>query len=517
MADPAPPSLSFGSPGLTNVENQVKGLIEATETNIERLTAQIRELTLMREKERSVLATLRLMIVPIGKLPTELLVDIFKRVVHAPEAHFGDPPFEMTLRGLSSHTGRVSLRRVLRLAQVSPYWRQITHTSPYLWTGSVHVDLDKKRTSDDTYLSGLQDLLARSSPLPISVSLTGTSIKSIKSVSASSSARARIIVNTAQRWRSLSLDMVPFTHFNDLVPGTFKALKWLNIRTRWHQTEPVIVFHSSPRLRSLTLDLNHNAPSNLALFQMPWSQLTDLHVTDHSVGGCRAILLQCSNLVSAKFDTSHDWDFPPEAAQSPVVVLPSLKTLVIEFSGATSEPIGGVAAFFMPLALPSLKTLDLQFNPDGDLTWPTEVFSQFQNRSQNIKRIDLMFSVIDVAGLVALLRHSPALTTLDIQNCWNCVEDAVFEALRYDDGATLPLAPKLQNLHFTNVGLGFEEDILEAAIRSRWWTDEQGLNDPPPRVARLKSFSIACADDGRQLSEDLMNDLIEQGLELHCY
>ncbi|KAJ6490469.1 hypothetical protein DFH09DRAFT_1454298 [Mycena vulgaris] len=80
-------TLLFRSPGLATAQIQVKGLIEAAEADIERLTRQIRELTCMREKERIILTNLRMMVVPIGKLPRELLVEIFKHAVH----HTGPP------------------------------------------------------------------------------------------------------------------------------------------------------------------------------------------------------------------------------------------------------------------------------------------------------------------------------------------------------------------------------------------------------------------------------------------
>ncbi|KAJ7681766.1 hypothetical protein B0H17DRAFT_1333589 [Mycena rosella] len=518
------PTLLFGSPGLTNVENHVKVLIEAAESNIERLTAQIRELTLMRERERSILATLRLMVVPIGKLPTELLVEIFKHAVHTPL--FSHIPISQYMYMPGSLFTRAAFgvsQKILGLAQVSPYWRQIVHSSPQLWAeGAIHVDLNKKRTSDETYLSGLQDFLIRSSQLPISVALSqDNALRSQPSISTSSSERARIMLSAASRWQNLSLIQVSFPHFRGLAPGTFNALECLNIRTRWHHTESVTMFQSSPRLRTLTLETRHDEPSDLALFQMPWSQLVDLQVNDNSIGGCRAILLQCSNLVSARFVTSHHWDFSPEASQAPVVVLPFLQTLIITFTGGSAQAIGGIAALFMPLALPSLQTLDLEFNPDEPHIWPTDVFSQFQNRSPNIEVIKLLYSVMDAPGLVALLRHAPALTTLDIRCSWNCVANDVFEGLRYDRDATLALAPKLQDVRFENVGDAFEEGLFEAAIRSRWWTDEQGLAGPsPPRVARLKSVSIICWDDREYFSDDLttrMDNLVQQGLELDLY
>ncbi|KAJ7137819.1 hypothetical protein C8R44DRAFT_975799 [Mycena epipterygia] len=508
--------LLFCSPGLINVENQVKGLIEAAEVNIERLTGQIRELNCMRDRERSILATLRLMVVPIGKLPTELLVEIFKFAVHTPLFH--NNPINQHHPCVSMfHTDAYAvLPKVLRLSHVSPYWRQIVQSTPQLWAeGVLAVPWDVNNLSK-TYLDRLQTLLARSSPFAISVSLQ----RSTKTTAASVlTPVARVILPTAQRWRNLHINLKDLNFFHDLnnlPPGTFNTLERLTI-DGFPGDHAVTAFQSSPRLRSLSLGTIYGPESKVHLFQMPWSQLTDLTIADESLGGCRSILLQCSNLISARFQTSHDWDFPPSAVDSPFVVLPFLKALIMTFDGVTVGEIG-FEAFLMPLALPSLKTLELEFDPGQHDFWPTDMFSEFQIRSPNIEQISLLYAPIDSEGLITLLRHGSALKGLDIQNSWYCVREAVFHALRYDAADPAPLAPRLQELYFKYVGKDFEEGLFEDAIRSRWWKDECPPADVVlPRVARLKKVTLwtDCPDDA--LSEDLktrMQELATEGLEL---
>ncbi|KAJ6490477.1 hypothetical protein DFH09DRAFT_1377351 [Mycena vulgaris] len=498
-------TLLFGSPGLTNVQNQVKGLIEAAEANIERLTAQIRELTCLRERERTILATLRMMVVPIGKLPTELLVEIFKHAVDTPL--FDDTPISVYAPYESMFDRGVSV-----LAADRPQ-----HTAPQLWTeGVVEVNLDNN--ADDAYMRGLKDLLARSSPFPISVSLTATS-KNAASVT--SAALSRTTLNTAQRWRNLNLHLVPFSHFNGLDPGTFETLERLHIKSL-HETEPLTAFQSSPLLRHFILQESYALSS---LFQLPWSQLTHLRIGDESLGSCRKILLQCSNLVSGHFITSHHWDFGEEAVQSPVVALPFLRTLSITLSDGLepTDETGGIEVFFLPLALPSLQTLHLEFDPETDDYWPTDVFSQFQSRSPNIEEISLIFCQIESEGFLALLRHAPALTMLHLECCWNCITTDVLAALRYDggDSSSGPLVPKLQDIHLEYIGPRFEESLFEDAIRSRWWTDERAPpGASPPRVVPLKKVLFLAADAECDLSTALkarMRELVGQGLDLNLH
>ncbi|KAJ7931103.1 hypothetical protein B0H13DRAFT_1959009 [Mycena leptocephala] len=476
------------SPGLTNVENQVKGLIAAAETNIERLTAQIHELTSLREKERSVLATLRLMIVPIGKLPTELLAEIFKLAVQTPVLH-GRQYWRYTSSGLYQGKPRAALRRVLCLAQVSPYWKQIVHNTPALWAEGV-----------------------------IAVDLLGQDPTSKKTISVSESwcRIASIILPSAPRWKNLSIAL-NLTLFNKLSPGTFQALERLYIRDSI-QTQPVNAFQSSPRLQHFTLRTVAGS-SQINLIHLPSCQLTDLEIQDESLGGCRAVLLQCTNLVSATLNTSLDWDLTAEAANSPTVVLPFLKKLSLTFYGTEEGPNDGLKAFFTPLSLPSLIELAFAFTSEDDSEedWPTEVFSEFLKRSPNIEAITLAFSSIDSEGLVAILRHGPALRTLELENSWYCVNDDFFDALCYDEADLTPVAPKLEDLQLECVG-EFDEGHFEAAIRSRWWEGERVLADgSPPRVSRLKKLWVSRTGcfEGR-MSDELkgrMQELVNQGLD----
>ncbi|KAJ7112388.1 hypothetical protein C8R43DRAFT_150478 [Mycena crocata] len=414
-------NLVGGSHGLANVENQVKGLIEAAEANIERLTAQIRALECMREKERSILATLRLMVVPIGKLPTELLLEIFKHSVDIPVI---SEPKASNHYSMYRHDtkGRKAFSEVLCLSQVSPYWRQIVHNAPQLWARHL-VDVNLGRTKmSEAYQTGLKTFLTRSSPFPIPVLITRRSDGYTSS--SSQPGVAHTLFQTAQRWENLELDVVSFDDFTNLIPGTFEALEWLSIRNWSKQIGPVTSFQSAPRLRTLYIDFEVSySTSKIGLLQAPWSQLTTLAITDVSLGGCRAVLLQCSSVVSVTFNTSHEWDFPLDATQSPVVVLPFLKTLNLHFDDYPADEIGCVEAFFMPLALPSLQTLNLEFYAKADDFWPDEVFTDFQIRSPNIEKCTLAFSKISSQGLIALLRHGPALTTLEVQNSWRCIDN----------------------------------------------------------------------------------------------
>ncbi|KAF8205755.1 hypothetical protein K438DRAFT_1818472 [Mycena galopus ATCC 62051] len=484
------PNHRFGSPGLPTAENHVKSLIQAAEANIGRLTAQIDEL-------RSILATLRLMVVPIGKLPMELLVEIFRIAVDE---------------------AADTLRMIFCLWQVSPYWRQIVQETPELWAKSqLQIKLGRELT--DPYLNGLKTMFARSTPYPISVTLIESPQTPSNRFAFPESCRrlADIIIPTAARWKNLDINLGSFLYFEGLPPGTFEALESLEIRGFRGQDSPIVIFQSSSRLKSFTLD---TTASKIHLIHIPWGQLTHLDITDYSIGGCRNVLLQCDNLISARFNTSFEWDFTPEQVVSPIVILPFLKTLALTFQEYGFGPINGFEAFLMPLSLPSLTRIDFEFSSEDEERWPTEAFSAFQGRAPQIQRITLLYSEIDEHGLLALLRNGPSLTTLRTVCCWDCVDDAFFDALRYHDDDLAPIAPKLEDIDIFNFNLSDEcpEGPLEEFIRSRWWEGERVLPDgSPPRVSRLKRVSVRNDSDLPSASEVLkarMEELVLQGLDV---
>ncbi|KAJ6466841.1 hypothetical protein C8R45DRAFT_479163 [Mycena sanguinolenta] len=506
------PTRLFGSPALASVENQVKDLIAAAEANIERLTTQIHELSLVREKERSILATLRLMVVPIGKLPTELLVEIFKLVL--------DTGYNSTY--YSQWCARNALRNVLCLSQVSPYWRQIIHNAPQLWAIGDFIEICLDRESKDHYLDGLEVLLARSKPLPVSIALVQSAKKP-----RSSKTIARIVTPTAHRWKRLAIEIPSFLAFRKIPSGTFEALEDLSIRGFEKQMDPVHAFQSSPRLLNFTFDSKFDSDSQLSkihLLFLPWSQIVHLEITDASLSACRAVLLQCSSLVSGEFTASDMWESASTAGGTAIVTLPFLSKLALNLRGvATPNEIDSVEAFLAPLALPSLKTLNVDFDDGEAASWPTQAVTSFQDRCPNIEQITLYGSSITSEGLMALLRNSPALTTLNITSCWDCIDDPFWHALRYDVVEPCPLVPKLKSLCLDCVGDKFTDGSMEAAIRSRWWLDNDVSDGSPPRISRLERvfatrFGQVDSDDGLEnFSEEFeaqVQDMVDQGLRL---
>ncbi|KAJ7797319.1 hypothetical protein B0H14DRAFT_3887158 [Mycena olivaceomarginata] len=219
-----------------------------------------------------------------------------------------------------------------------------------------------------------------------------------------------------------------------LPPGSFEALERFSIESMDIQRPPegLDIVLAAPRLREVAICIRNDRGSQsdmLGLFRIPWNQLTHLTLEeDLSFEDCRDIMLQCTNARSIKIRASL-WDESSLSLTPVVVVLPNMETLEFHQSyGLVEIAIGHL---FACLALPALKSLELSVEMEEEpiLTWDAGLFSQFQDRSPTIERISLSASgvLVHADNLIALLRHSPAVTEVTIYDCQ--IDDAFVRGL----------------------------------------------------------------------------------------
>ncbi|KAF7365608.1 hypothetical protein MVEN_00434300 [Mycena venus] len=476
-------------PSTPTFESQVKTLIEASKANIARIESQIRDLERLRDRERGLIARLRMAIAPIHKLPAELLVEIFVLVQNHST--------------ISMQYRKQRIRKLHALSQVCAYWRRVAHTTPQLWTGALGIELDKTPTAD--YVAGVKGWLERSAPLPIPVSL-----KARKGVEAGP--LMDVMATTAHRWSNANFNLPSLAVLSRISSASLESLERITLESadakNHAQTRP---FLTAKRLCWVFLDTQRTTQ-----VLMPWAQLTFIHVNDLSPLECLNTLVQCASVVSAVIET-HTWPGFPDMSARQLTTLERLEDLNISF-GSTSA--GFIAPFFVCLALPALKRLRLELNIDH--IWSSAEFTQFQLRSSNIEdlTIDTAFA-LSSGDLLAVLQHAPSLVELNLENCMACFDDSVVVGLQYSDMETIHLAPKLQVLGLTYAGTDFDEDALDTMIQSRWWTDEQLFALPsPPKVARWSLICIHCGDEEDNVSPQLKAKLEEyksQGLDIEVY
>ncbi|KAJ6622699.1 hypothetical protein B0H10DRAFT_876662 [Mycena sp. CBHHK59/15] len=288
----------------------------------------------------------------------------------------------------------------------------------------------------------------------------------------------QMLISKANRWRDATLTAPNLSILSTLGPNTLEKLERVDL-TSAKLSNTVDAFLSAPLLRKATICL-----PDISFLLMPWSQLTTLSLTTDSPDRCLEVLQQCTNLVSAEFNT-YAWEEDFDTDIQTVATLPNLTALHLS---SDSGIVGHFTPFLRCLTLPALT--DFGLSASETLLWPAVVATEFQLRSPLITSLQLLLSAIDSDELLSVLRCTPLLKSLELICCYDCVDDNLLDALRYRASDASHLTPRLDSLLLSEIENSFQESYLEDMIRSRWWSDEQLLlfTSPPP-VARWVSLT----------------------------
>ncbi|KAF7330854.1 F-box domain-containing protein [Mycena venus] len=465
----------------------IQRFIQESESRITVLELQITSLIERRDRERTTVAALRHLIAPIHTLPIELLAEIFN----------------LTIRD-DSH-----IKDTFLISHICSDWRRVAHSTPRLWTGRIRVNLEC-RDSEKVYADGLKAWLARSAPLPVSVSLTFRHWDKGRPVSSPISEE---VLRVASRWRFLKLKMshgiVPASLVRRIAECRLDELEELDLG-EIEQDIPIsdpttLSFHTAPRLRKLRMTLDSGS---LQVF-VPWAQLTDLTLHCHPPDIVFDILAQCINIVNASFVTSGWFEVPH--GNPDILALPHLHALSLKLYGRS----GRFIPFLDRLSAPALKKLSLDFGETftDDSEWIQANFTAFQLRSPDITQLNMSYSTLTSDDLRTVFRHASCLTHLKLVGCERCFDDDCIAALRYTDG-TESLVPRLHHFVFDKTyAMAFTEHILVGMIASRWRTDAQvAAHLVPDVVARWTHVELR--GNYKRKFKNMVEDLQRQGLPI---
>ncbi|KAJ7644636.1 hypothetical protein FB45DRAFT_1053343 [Roridomyces roridus] len=401
----------------------------------------------IRDQERDLLAALRPLIAPIRKLPVELLTEVFLLLVDS--------------------TGDWLLSALL-VSQICAHWRRVACATPQLWDRLITLDRTKSRSA--AYMATTKTLFERSAPLSVPISLKNESRKA--------SPLAEYIYSLAPRWKSLSWSGSS-SRLRALPLGSLNSLESVNLShcTDVTSSSPIDVFLGAQRLRIATFSLGA-----MGLFQLPWSQLTSLGVTElmQPAQVFLDILFQCTNVVDVAFSAMIPWTEAP-ALSTPVIQLPHLQQLTLIFAPGAGE---NITPFFSRLSLPALIVLNIM-HADADMTawWSTKDFTQFQRRSPHVHELSVFGTSLTSEGAVSLLTEYPHLTWIDLRYCFH-TEDALNSVL--DLLGRKDTQPRLRRLAIVHHAINTaHEAVLEQIIFPRWWPDAQSVNHTGARLERL--------------------------------
>ncbi|RXW19285.1 hypothetical protein EST38_g6563 [Candolleomyces aberdarensis] len=425
------------------------------------------------------------------KLPAELVVDIFSRVVppkRREEWSESSPP-HTTLTPLS-------------LGKICRSWRSIVWNTPMLWT---YVTLTLNREHYETQVELLPGWLERSGHHPLTIIMRGPGGDEEEDWEIHPPYEVMCqLAEVSERWKEVDM-FIPYACYTDLarIRCRLPLLERLTIRppdgVDFAFDYKLHFFHDAPRLQGLTINGLHYADATA----LPWHQLRCLYGQDLLVADdCYAMLKDAENLIVCRFNNvQQSSDF---ASASPEMIhLPRLQILEL-------STIGNIlaTAFLDSLSLPSLVELELGlgFTFDDWKYFSISDLTSFVRRSGCLLQRLTLFKIrlIErelIEGLVSL----PHLVELHLHaeypkaSAGMSISDTFLFALSPPSsrpfGVCHPLppdeslVPKLEILGYNGPLSNITPQNLQTMLEYRWYGISHASSSPCPCPSSSSSSS----------------------------
>ncbi|KAJ7117641.1 hypothetical protein C8R44DRAFT_738530 [Mycena epipterygia] len=390
---------------------------------------------------------------PHKRLPAEVLAIIFVNCVGAPIIL---PPS--------------SQEPALALASTCRSWRHIIMNIPNLWN---NIFLDFNACSKPVKLLEYAKLwLSRSENSLITLRNSTSRWAEGCMLKENLDPITYLIAPYVRRCREIDMRFLEASidEFFTFPAGSIEHLEVLYLETLGfslsfaHTTsEPLAVFRSAPRLRRVlfSTDLCSIDPHGLGL---PWAQLTGLHFIATYIPplAMHAILRESTALVECSCSViEFDDGLAAALDRLPTCVLPSLRSLMVEFSPLTVD----YAPFLRPLVLPALKDLELRPLEAGllpECPWSQRAYMGLLARSGfTLRRLAILHYMIAPSALATILQGMPSLIDFHL-HLW---EKTPWDAGVLDGLAAGTLVPNLEVLTFSMYPLTDVLAALEARVR----------------------------------------------------
>ncbi|KAK7464102.1 hypothetical protein VKT23_006264 [Stygiomarasmius scandens] len=341
------------------------------------------------------------LLIPIRKLPTEILGEIFAFLC-APKSRF------------DVGNGNAPLHVALQLSQTCYFWRTVALARTELWS-SIEVDLGEM---DDLGYRFLSLYLQNSRHASLSLSISGADISRYPTQKQTLALKTfELLLDHADRWRSveLSCDCALFEHMSRhlsrvAVEGTyFPRLEFIDLT--WVEDpdfdmaslkQSLRCFKRLPRLRSLSISDYAADCLPLSLSQLTSISFFSLGWPDHF-----AILDKCPNIQTLQLDGYGHYDLDPIPPHT--ISLAHLTSLSIDY-----DRNGSFVNLFQNLYVPSLKNLKICDGLQPKMaSWIREAYISLQRRSGfSLRRLIIHNCILPEDDLIEILRRTPSLERL---------------------------------------------------------------------------------------------------------
>jgi hypothetical protein len=357
----------------------------------------------------------------------------------------------------------------LLLCQISSAWRQIALGMPHLWS-NLYIskqDFTSRPSNHHSPASVAKQWLSRSGiSAPLSLRLDYIDRSSLAPLI------QEVLIPYAHRYSNLILHghssisnrTCSLTPFLEMPPGRVDQLESLILSLDDEVEGPVTVFETAPRLRRASLTcVTFDGQVSISV-RLPWAQLTHLTLSEFLLPTVWVIIMtQCIKLQKGVFNITmlHASDEPFLSSEDSVTFHDLHDLGVMFMQGSTS--------YFTGLYFPSLTRLRLRshslFSNLPGFFWLEP--NHFLHQLRGLHRISLIGTTATTRELIELLRMTPALVELELDNALDYTQ--LFQSLVYAPGQDV-LVPKLAEVvvYMQDMEVNtFSDDIFVDMVHSR--------------------------------------------------
>lgn len=468
------------------------------------LDALIRDLTIQRDQLQQHIESHQQLVPPIRRAPVEILQEIF---YHCLPSH---------------HAVANSKEAPLLLGRVCSAWRQISRSTPQLWS-ALHIsnpDIYSYPPSDtdwqSVYCEAVEAWLNRSSDLPLSISFANK-----WGCSTPPDALFAVLVRFSPRWKHLAIKLPNYRCLDDIKEVDAPMLTTVTMDIEEGPSlgdlEPFSFLQTSS-LRSVYFTYTSSFFTPLLI---QWKNITNLSVGSpldpllFTLPEAFGTLRMCSNLITCKLNVSTD----DPLDKTDHISISRLEVLRLGFYVSADSNLGGdysslISSFFDSLDMPNLSHLDFMAT---DQVMTTVPFKSILERQKTVDTLEYTISNVPVDELSRVLKLGSSVRRLRLTSQvpygheWtsppgSALSDEFLTHLVYN--SQCPALPALEEI---DIQINSNSDVLEETllkfILSR--TDRT-----PAEIARLKRVHFTFA---RPQRIDIMPDLcisIERGLQV---
>ncbi|KAJ7474203.1 hypothetical protein FB451DRAFT_1558398 [Mycena latifolia] len=419
--DPIPATLSQSNEPLSDPQAlHVQQILDDTLTTLSDIEEEISTTLLSllklesdRRARSKYAATLKGVLSPMRRIPSEILAEIF---LHCRNNSLEAPTYSVA----------DSRQAPIVLGHVSSRWRQVAHNSPRLWD-QFHIQWERGFFSRSQSVTLLHQILARSRILPLYVELEMRG--SVLPNGYAAGDVLDMLFQQAHRLTDVRLNLAAMQLPPRLfTKRTLPILSLVDIVGDQELDIPHVLtlFSDAPQLRTVYLTADSTSTHSL-ISAFPWSQLTHL-VLDLPIGlhQARDILMQCEMMKDCVLrDLVESDDLGPSHHSD----YGRLHLHSFVFSIEEGSP---PETFFHVFSFPNLQNLEVRAD---DL--PPNMLPNLYDRSRfRLTRLELDLISLRPEHLIQSLRLLPGLRVLGLSNC---LEDALLKVFIYDPEEPLPL------------------------------------------------------------------------------